>query len=62
MSSINFQIGDTVILLDTERKPAGNAVIVNCNDDLTQFKVEFTYPGTKKSEQFFVPVERLLSM
>jgi hypothetical protein len=58
---MNFQLNQTVIILDTEYKPAGNAVIRNHSEDLQQYEVDYKYPGSEKIEQIWIPVERLIT-
>lgn len=58
---MEFQLNQTVIILDTEYKPAGNAVIRNHSDDLQQYEVDYKYPGSEKVEKIWIPVERLIT-
>jgi hypothetical protein len=58
---MNFELNQTVIVLDTEYKPAGNAVIRNHSDDLLQYEVDYKYPDSEKVEQIWIPVERLVT-
>jgi hypothetical protein len=59
---MDFQLNQTVIILDTEYKPAGNAIIRNHSEDSQQYEVDYKYPGTEKVEQIWIPVERLITM
>lgn len=58
---MKFQPGQTVIILNTEFKPAGTATICNSSEDLQQYEVDFKYPGSNQPEKIWLPVERLLS-
>ncbi len=57
---MKFQSGQTVTLLDTEYKPAGNAVICNYQESSNKYEVDFTYPGNNKADKISVPEERLI--
>jgi hypothetical protein len=57
---MRFELNQTVILLNTEYKPAGNATIRKHSDDLLQYEVDYQYPHSQKVEQIWVPAERLL--
>jgi len=57
---MKYQSGQTVTLLDTEYKPAGNAVICNYQENSNKYEVDFTYPGSEKSDKISVPEERLI--
>jgi hypothetical protein len=57
---MNFQLNQTVIVLDTEYKPAGSAVIRSHNDDSHQYEVDYKYPDSEEVEQIWVPAERLV--
>jgi len=56
---MKFQLSQTVILLDTEYKPAGNAIVRSHNDDRQQYEVDYKYPDSEKIEKIWVPEERL---
>ena len=58
---MDFQLNQTVIILDTEYKPAGSAVIRNYTEDLQQYEVDYKYPGSEKLEQIWMPVDRLIT-
>ena len=58
---MNFQLNQPIIILDTEYKPAGSAVIRNHNEDLQQYEVDYKYPGSEKVEQIWIPVDRLIA-
>jgi len=57
---MKFQLNQTVILLDTQYKPAGNAIIRNHDEESKHFEVDYKYPDSEKVEQIWVPVERLI--
>ncbi len=57
---MKYQSGQKVILLDTEFKPAGNAVICKYEETSHKYEVEFTYPGCQKADNISVPEERLI--
>jgi hypothetical protein len=59
---MKFHLSQRVILLDTEYKPAGVAVILNLNDESRKYEVDFTYPDRRESQVIWVPEERLLLM
>ena len=52
---MKFQIGQQVILLDTEFKPAGNAVVC-------KYEVSFIYPHKTAADHIVVSEERLIQM
>ncbi len=57
---MKYQSGQKVILLDTEFKPAGNAVICKYEETSHKYEVEFIYPGSQKADNISVPEERLI--
>jgi hypothetical protein len=57
---MKFQSGQTVTVLDTEYKPAGNAVVCNYQENSNKYEVDFTYPGHEKADKISVPEERLI--
>jgi hypothetical protein len=56
---MKYQLGQTVILLDLEYKPAGTAVIRKYNDWSNQYEVDYMYPNGK-TDQITIPEERLI--
>ena len=58
---MKFQISQTVIVLDTEYKPAGTAVIRSLNEELGQYELDFRYPDSEQVQQIWVREERLLN-
>lgn len=57
---MRFELNQTVILLNTDYKPAGNATIRKHSDDLLRYEVDYQYPHSQTVEQIWVPAERLL--
>lgn len=57
---MKFQIGQEVILLDTEFKPAGSAVVCKYEEHIDKYEVSFTYPHKTAADNIFVSEERLL--
>lgn len=57
---MKYQSGQTVTVLDTEYKPAGNAVICNYQEGSNKYEVDFTYPGNQTTDKISVPEERLI--
>ena len=51
---MKFHLSQKVILLDTEYKPAGVAVILDQNDESCRYEVNFTYPDREESQKFWV--------
>ncbi len=58
--NMKYQSGQTVTLLDTEYKPAGNAVICTYEESSNKYEVDFTYPGNEKADKISIPAERLI--
>ena len=56
---MKFHSGQTVVLLTTEYKPAGNAVIKGYNEIADQYEVDYKYPGNENAEQLLISEERL---
>lgn len=59
---MKFTKGQKVIILTTERKPAGYATIINYNIELNKYRVSFKYPNTIEAEEIEVPEERILAV
>jgi hypothetical protein len=59
---MKFQIGQQVILLDTEFKPAGNAVVCKYEEQIDKYEVSFIYPHKTAADQILVSVERLIKI
>jgi hypothetical protein len=47
---MKYQSGQTVTVLDTEYKPAGNAIICNYQESSNKYEVDFTYPGNETAD------------
>lgn len=56
---MKYIAGQTVIVLDTEYKPAGKAIICNYLDSVHKYEVNFVYPDSEKPDLITVPEERL---
>jgi hypothetical protein len=59
---MKFQIGQQVILLDTEFKPAGNAVVCKYEEHIDKYEVSFIYPHKTAADHIVVSEERLIQM
>ena len=57
---MRFELNQTVILLNTDYKPAGNAIIRKHSDDLLRYQVDYQYPHSQTVERIWVPAKRLL--
>ena len=57
---MKYTTGQTVVLLDTEYKPAGSAVICAYEETSNKYEVSFTYPGSQTADRITVPEERLI--
>jgi hypothetical protein len=57
---MKFQIGQEVILLDTEFKPAGCAVVCKYEEHIDKYEVSFVYPHKTAADSIIVPEERLI--
>jgi len=58
--NMKFTTGQTVILLDTEFKPAGQAIVCAYEEHSNKYEVSFVYPGNQTPDRIAVPEERLL--
>jgi hypothetical protein len=56
---MRYQPGQTVLLLDTEFKPATTAVVKESNTETLKYLIEFRYSENSLPEQIWVPQERL---
>jgi hypothetical protein len=56
---MRYQVGESVILLDTEFKPAVNAVVKDVNTEATTYLVEYQLPNQSEPETIWVLQERL---
>jgi hypothetical protein len=57
---MKFHSGQTVTVLDTYYKPAGSAVVIQYQENTDRYEVNFRYPGNDKTDQIYVPEERLI--
>lgn len=57
---MKFENGQEVIVLDTEFKPAGNAIIRNYLEETNIYEVAFIYPNKTLADHIIIPEERLL--
>ncbi len=57
---MKFEIGQEVIVLDTEFKPAGNAIVCHYEDSINKYEVAFVYPNKHQADHITIPEERLL--
>jgi hypothetical protein len=57
---MRFEPNQTVILLNTDNKPVGNATIRKHSDDFLRYEVDYQYPHSHTVVQIWVPAERLL--
>ncbi len=57
---MKFEIGQKVIVLNTEFKPAGDAVIRDYQEENHQYEVAFVYPDQSLPQPIHIPEERLL--
>jgi hypothetical protein len=57
---MKYYAGQVVMLLDTEFKPAGSAVICSYEQDSRKYEVDFIYPDKQRADKISVPEERLI--
>ncbi len=57
---MKYHTGQVVMLLDTEYKPAGRAVICQYLQHSRKYEVDFIYPDKSQADKISVPEERLL--
>ncbi|MBW0178480.1 hypothetical protein [Sediminibacterium sp.] len=57
---MKFTPGQPVIVLDTEYKPAGTAIIKIFNLNTGQYTVNFKYANSEEPEEINIPEERLI--
>lgn len=58
---MKYQKDQQVTLLDTEFKPAVNAVIKDYSAQREKYLIEYSLPPNNLTEEMWVPQERLLS-
>ncbi|MEO5889960.1 MAG: hypothetical protein ABIQ31_06875 [Ferruginibacter sp.] len=57
---MKYYAGQVVMLLDTEFKPAGKAVICRYEQNPQKYEVDFVYPDKQNADKISVPEERLI--
>jgi predicted RNA-binding protein with PIN domain len=57
---MKFKTGEQVIVLNTEHKPVGTAIVKNYHDLSGKYKLSFQYPNAKETEEIDIPEERLM--
>ena len=57
---MRYQKEQHVILLDTEFKPAVNAVVKDYNEENGKYLIEFSLPPDTPAQQIWVVEERLI--
>jgi hypothetical protein len=57
---MKYQIGQTVILLNTEFKPITEAVVKDIDNETQLYLVEYQFPKSTAAENVWVKQERLL--
>ncbi|HLX93087.1 MAG TPA: hypothetical protein VKR32_15490 [Puia sp.] len=57
---MKFEAGESVIVLDTENRPAGTGHVISF-DEGGLYRIAFTYINTEKKEEIILPEHRLLS-
>jgi hypothetical protein len=57
---MKFLIGQNVIVLNTEFKPAGEAVICNYQEHTKWYEVAYIYPDRINAVNIVIPEERLI--
>ncbi|MBC7688617.1 MAG: hypothetical protein H7211_10610 [Aquabacterium sp.] len=56
---MKYYTGQVVTLLNTEYKPAGEAIICNYQHHSEKYEVDFKYPNQQLTHKIFVSEERL---
>ena len=57
---MKFITGEQVIVLDTNNKPVGSAIVQTYYPETHQYRVLFHYPNTEAPESIELPERRLL--
>ena len=57
---MKFYSGQRVTVLDTEYKPAGNAIVCKYEENSDKYEVEFKYPDSDATNNILLPEERLI--
>jgi hypothetical protein len=58
---MKFKTGEQVIVLNTEHKPVGTAIIKNYHALSGKYKLLYQYPHSKELEEIDIPEERLIA-
>ena len=58
---MKYKIGESVLLLDTEFKPACSAVVRNSNSGSHTYEVEYQHRGSSKTEKLWSSVSKQIS-
>lgn len=58
---MRFFKGQEVVILNTEGKPAGKAIIVSYLPVTNKYQVDFKYPNSSQTETIEVPEERIVT-
>lgn len=58
---MKFKTGEEVIVLNTEHKPVGTAIVKNYHVLSGKYKLVFQYPHAKETEEIDIPEERLIA-
>lgn len=58
---MKFKTGEQVIVLNTEHKPVGTAIVKNYHALSGKYKLLYQYPHSKELEEIDIPEERLIA-
>lgn len=58
---MKFKTGEQVIVLNTEHKPVGTAIVKNYHALSGKYKLLYQYPHSKGLEEIDIPEERLIA-
>jgi len=58
---MKFKTGEEVIVLNTEHKPVGTAIVKNYHALSGKYKLLYKYPHSKELEEIDIPEERLIA-
>ncbi len=58
---MKFKTGEQVIVLNTEHKPVGTAIVKNYHALSGKYKLLYQYPHSKELEEIDIPEERLIT-
>lgn len=59
---MKYKTGQSVILLDTEFKPAAPATIKEVNVEIRKYLITYTVHNQKEDNELWVPQERLSTL